>query len=54
MSWRRAAAGGIIEPFRSRSEGSTPGDLILRGSKVKGSLLKEAADTIFIAINTHL
>jgi hypothetical protein len=39
VSWRRAAAGDrTIEP--SKSEGSTPGILILRGSKVKASLLK--------------
>ena len=39
VSWRRAVAGDrTIEP--SKSEGSTPGGLILSGSKVKVSLLK--------------
>jgi hypothetical protein len=39
VSWRRAAAGErTIEP--SKLEGSTSGDLILSGSKVKTSLLK--------------
>jgi hypothetical protein len=39
VSWRSAAAGDrTIES--SKWEGSTPGGLILRGSKVKASLLK--------------
>jgi hypothetical protein len=39
VSWRRAAAGDrTIEP--SRSKGSTPGGLILSGSKVCISLLQ--------------
>jgi hypothetical protein len=39
VSWRRAEAGDrTIEP--SRSEGSTPGSLTLRGSKVCISLLQ--------------
>ena len=39
VSWRRAAASDrTIEP--SNLEGSTPGGLILSGSKVKASLLK--------------
>jgi hypothetical protein len=38
VSWRRAAGDRTIEP--SRSEGSTPGGLILSGSKVCNSLLQ--------------
>ena len=37
--WRRAAAGDRTIEL-SKSEGSTPGGLILSGSKVKASLLK--------------
>ena len=39
VSWRKAAAGDRTIDL-SRSEGSTPGGLILSGSKVKASLLK--------------
>ena len=39
VSWRRAEAGNRTIEL-SKSEGSTPGGLILSGSKVKASLLK--------------
>ena len=49
VSWRRAEAGDrTIEP--SKSEGSTPGDLILSGSNVKASLLKAGGGYIYVHV----